>query len=175
MAAVRAGRDIALARSLPPRLQSFFALNPPPLGTDRNDPSSSTAREPQEASQSQSHERLNPFQPHKNPRTGAWHPPIYSLRRQADLVKLAEQHGVADLLPSTSKSTEARMMRKKEYGLRVRGTGVGQRVKGHAWERTLKGRLDKRREAMLNMPRMIQDWKQVCVENDNLINYPPSD
>jgi hypothetical protein len=29
------------------------------------------------------------------------------------------------------------------------------------WERTLKGRLEMRRQAMLNMPSMIQEWKQV--------------
>lgn len=42
----------------------------------------------------------------------------------------------------------------------VKGTGEGQRVKGKAWERTLKGRLEVRRQAMLDMPGMIQEWKQ---------------
>jgi hypothetical protein len=44
----------------------------------------------------------------------------------------------------------------------VKGTGEGQKVKGKLWERTLKGRLEMRRQAMLNMPAMIQEWKQVC-------------
>lgn len=43
----------------------------------------------------------------------------------------------------------------------VKGTGVGQKVKGKVWERTLKGRLGARREAMLGMDNLIQEWKQV--------------
>lgn len=104
---------------------------------------------------------MNPFEPHKNTKTGCWNPPIYSLRRQAELVKLAKQHGVEELLPPTIKKTEEKARRREEHGLRVKGTGVGQSVKGHAWERTLKGRLEKRRQAMLQMPQLIQDWKQV--------------
>lgn len=42
----------------------------------------------------------------------------------------------------------------------VKGTGEGQKVKGKSWERTMKGRLELRRQAMLNMPQMIQEWKQ---------------
>jgi len=98
-----------------------------------------------------------------NTRTGKWHPPIYSLREQADLVKLAKNYGVEDLLPYTIKSTAERTRKREEQGLRVKGTGVGQKVKGHEWERTLKGRLEKRRQAMLEMPKMVQQWKEVCL------------
>jgi len=69
---------------------------------------------------------------------------------------------VEELLPYSPKKTEERTKRREEHGLRVKGTGVGQRVKGHEWERTLKGRLEKRRQAMLDMPKMIQQWKEVC-------------
>jgi Mitochondrial ribosomal protein mL59 len=55
-------------------------------------------------------------------------------------VKLARQHGVEELLPYTVKGTEERLRRRAENGLRVKGTGVGQRVKGKESERTLKGR-----------------------------------
>jgi hypothetical protein len=55
-------------------------------------------------------------------------------------VKLARQHGVEDLLPHTVKGTEERLRRRMENGLRVKGTGIGQRVKGKESERTLKGR-----------------------------------
>ena len=72
--------------------------------------------------------------------TGKWHDPVFSLRRQAELVKLARQHGVEELLPYTVKGTEERLRRRAENGLRVKGTGVGQRVKGKESERTLKAR-----------------------------------
>jgi large subunit ribosomal protein L25 len=65
---------------------------------------------------------------------------VFSLRRQADLVKLARKYGVEELLPYTVKGTEVRLQRRIENGLRVKGTGVGQRVKGKELERTLKGR-----------------------------------
>lgn len=41
----------------------------------------------------------NPFLPWKNPATGHWRPPVYSLRRQKELVKSAKAAGVLDLLP----------------------------------------------------------------------------
>ena len=58
------------------------------------------------------------------------------------------------------------MKRREELGLRVKGTGIGQRVKGKLWERTQKGRLEERKKAMLAMPAMIQEWKQVCFSAD---------
>ena len=45
-----------------------------------------------------------------------------------------------DLLPMSVKSTEFRLQRRMENGLRVKGTGVGQRVKGKESERTMKAR-----------------------------------
>jgi len=65
---------------------------------------------------------------------------VFSLRRQAEIVKLARKAGVEELLPHTVKGTEERMRRRAENGLRVKGTGIGQRVKGKESERTLKGR-----------------------------------
>jgi large subunit ribosomal protein L25 len=41
----------------------------------------------------------NPFLPHKNPKTGRWAPPKFSLRRQAELVKKAKVTGTLSLLP----------------------------------------------------------------------------
>lgn len=66
-----------------------------------------------------------------------------------------------DLLPWTIKKPGEKAARRLETGLIVKGTGEGQKVKGKMWERTLKGRLEMRRQAMLNMPAMIQEWKQV--------------
>ncbi|KAL0959693.1 hypothetical protein HGRIS_011388 [Hohenbuehelia grisea] len=41
----------------------------------------------------------NPFVPRKNPNTGKWSPPKYSLRRQAELVKKAKASNTLHLLP----------------------------------------------------------------------------
>ena len=55
-------------------------------------------------------------------------------------MKLARKHGVEELLPFTVKGTEEKLRRREDRGLRVKGTGIGQKVKGKEWERTLKGR-----------------------------------
>ena len=47
-----------------------------------------------------------------------------------------------------------------ESRLRVKGTGVGQKVKGKLWERTLKPRLEKRKKAMEGMDRLVREWKE---------------
>ena len=173
-------QHIQLASSLPKRLLDFFRKYPPPAllqgtpattsaatgnttvasTTPPTDPNASTPGS-QTLSSSEISYR-NPFQPHKHHVTGRWHSPVFGLRRQADLVKLAQQHGVVSLLPYTIKLPGERVKRREELGLRVKGTGVGQRVKGKLWERTLKGRLEERKKAMLAMPAMIQEWKQVC-------------
>ena len=46
----------------------------------------------------------NPFLPHKNPLTGRWAPPKYSLRQQAELVKSAKASNLMCLLPFGPKS-----------------------------------------------------------------------
>ncbi|KAL9126054.1 MAG: hypothetical protein Q9217_004832 [Psora testacea] len=167
---------IKLAQTLPPRLLRFFARYPPPSAAFSNLSQSSTASTNLNTSSSDSNATqvetatpstdtspayTNPFSRTKNPITGKWHDPKFSLRRQAELVKLARANGVEDLLPSTPKGTEQRIQRRIETGLRVKGTGVGQRVKGKLWERTQKGRLEKRRVAMLGMPKLVQTWKQM--------------
>lgn len=103
----------------------------------------------------------NPFLPRKNFTTGRWAGANISLRRQADLVKLAKKHGVEELLPPGRKSTAFKQQRLLERGLRVRGTGEGEKVKGHKWERTMGTRLEKRRQAMENMPALIREWESV--------------
>ncbi|KAI9794863.1 MAG: hypothetical protein M1816_002991 [Peltula sp. TS41687] len=148
---------LKLARSLPNRLTDFFRRHPPPA-----------LLQPSDQQQPTSHG--NPFQPRKHPITGRWSSPIYSLRRQAELVKLARNYGVEELLPHGVKGTQERIRQRHEHGLRVKGTGVGQKVKGKAWERDLKGKLEKRRQAMLAMPQMIQDWKQVQILVEMLLS-----
>jgi large subunit ribosomal protein L25 len=130
---------VALARSLPPRLLRFFARYPPqsiiPAATTTLNSADSTSTIPND-----SEAKLSPFKPHKSAITGKWHDPKFSLRRQAELVKLARQHGVEELLPHSVKGTAEKLKRREQNGLRVKGTGVGQKVKGKEWERTLKGR-----------------------------------
>ncbi|PYH92875.1 hypothetical protein BO71DRAFT_382695 [Aspergillus ellipticus CBS 707.79] len=104
--------------------------------------------------------RPNPFLPVKNFRTGKWLSPRFGLRQQADLVKLAIRYNVEELLPLGPKSTEYKETRRSERGLAVKGTGIGQKVKGHKWERTMEARLEDRRKAMVEMPEMIRAWKQ---------------
>jgi large subunit ribosomal protein L25 len=73
---------------------------------------------------------------------------------------MARKHGVEELLPWSPKLSWVKEEKKELRGLRVKGTGVGQRVKGHLWERTMKGRLEERRQAMRAMPELIREWKQ---------------
>lgn len=101
----------------------------------------------------------NPFLPHK--RFGKWEAPRYGLRQQADLMKLAIKYNVDQLLPPSRKSPEFKETRRTERGLQIKGTGVGQKVKGHKWERTMEARLEDRRKAMEGMPEMVRLWKQV--------------
>jgi len=130
-----ASRYIQLARALPPRLQTFLARYPP-AAIAAADAATGPAPPPTGYQQ----DTPNPFQATRHPATGRWHDPKYSLRRQAELVRLARAHGVEELLPPTPKKLDDSLRRRVELGLRVKGTGVGQRVKGHAHERHMIGK-----------------------------------
>ncbi|KAF4123541.1 large subunit ribosomal protein L25 [Geosmithia morbida] len=154
MATTNPQQLIQLAKSLPAPLQRFLARWPPasivPEGT------APTAY--QEA-------RPNPFKAYRNPATGKWQDAVYSQRRQAQLVQMARDHGVEQLLPETNKGIEYRLTKRVEHGLRVKGTGVGQSVKGHIHERQMISKMEKRRKAMLEMPQLIREWKKVGKNN----------
>ena len=62
-----------------------------------------------EASTNNFPKRANPFIPTKNPQTGRWAPPKYSLRQQADLIKKARASGTLALLPSAPKTSAAHL------------------------------------------------------------------
>jgi large subunit ribosomal protein L25 len=143
-------RHIRLAQDLHPRLLRFFTRFPPSLINGATQPSA----EPQYP------RNRNPFLAFKNPSTGNWHAPHYSLRRQAELFKLAKEFDVLPLMPHSPKHPEIKEQKRIENGLRVQGTGIGKRVKGKLWERTLKGRLAERTKAMEGMPEMIRQWKE---------------
>ncbi|KAK4940444.1 54S ribosomal protein L25, mitochondrial [Elasticomyces elasticus] len=102
----------------------------------------------------------NPFLPRKNFETGRWAGARIGLRRQAELVKMAKKLKIEELLPPGRKSTEFKQARLLDRGLRVKGTGEGQKVKGHKWERHIGANLEKRRTAMENMPELVQEWKR---------------
>lgn len=132
--------------------------------SDPNAEATETVSDPPTASNLQptnaNGKKLHPFLPFRNPTTGNWHGPAYSLRRQSILFKLAQKHDVLPLMPLCPKHPEVKALRREE-GLKLKGTGVGQRVKGHKWERTLRGRLEERRRAMEQMPAMIREWKRL--------------
>lgn len=176
---------------LPQRLRNFFARYPPQVysalvaprptppegevSTEANLPSPYTPDREAKGAHKQDREawsfsksllhndpsNQNPFLPRKIFTTGKWIGPRYGLRQQADLVKLAIKYNVEPLLPPGTKSTEYKEARLAERGLRIKGTGIGQKVKGHKWERTMEARLEDRRKAMTEMPEMIRLWKQV--------------
>ncbi|KAF2720266.1 60S ribosomal protein [Polychaeton citri CBS 116435] len=165
-----------LAQSLPPRLLNFFQRYPGSLAsgsktqspttitiasnTSSSDPNEGASTTVTELAPSETNEKKNPFLAWRNPRTGNWHSPSISLRRQATLYKLAQEHGVLSLMPEGPKHPEVKLRNRIERGLRVQGTGEGNKVKGKLWERTLKGRLEQRRKAMEGMPELIRHWKQ---------------
>ncbi|KAK4116344.1 hypothetical protein N656DRAFT_765328 [Canariomyces notabilis] len=147
-------KNVQLAKALPARLLTFLARYPPAAIL----PDGATPETHKTAYQE---ETPNPFLPTKHPVTGRWHNPKYSLRRQAELVKMAREHHVEELLPFTPKGTEERLRKRVELGLRVKGTGVGQKVKGHKHERQLQAKMEKRREAMLKMPELIRQYRSM--------------
>ncbi|RMZ80683.1 hypothetical protein DV738_g2725, partial [Chaetothyriales sp. CBS 135597] len=100
----------------------------------------------------------NPFLPIKT--SGKrWLSPRIGLRRQAELFKLAKKSGVEALLPVSRKSTEFKQQRLLLHGLRIRGTGEGQKVKGHKWERQHDDKMEERYKAIVNMPALVREWQ----------------
>ncbi|KAK2741231.1 hypothetical protein FQN57_005693 [Myotisia sp. PD_48] len=147
---------------------SAIQLAPSPYASRNAKVKLSTSKDPNSISYTDSllrshpnQEYPNPFLPYKNPESGRWRGALISLRRQAELVKLGKACGVEELLPPGRKSTEYKQARLLEKGLRIKGTGVGQKVKGHKWERHAKSKLEERKTAMLEMPAMIRRWKQL--------------
>jgi large subunit ribosomal protein L25 len=169
---------IEVAQSLHPRLLNFFKKHAPPTvgvlssnatvrAVARKNLDSSQASTSADATESSSDDASdaspfqtrNPFLPMKDPRTGTWIGPAISLRRQAELYKIAMANGVLDLMPRGPKHPEVREQKRIEQGLRVQGTGIGKKVKGKHWERTMQGKLEERRKAMAGMPELIRQWR----------------
>lgn len=104
--------------------------------------------------------RPNPFQPISHPKNHYWRAPRIGLRVQADLFKLARKSGVEHLLPASRKSSSFKEARILQKGLRIKGTGVGQEVKGHKEEREHPAKMERRRKALEEMPALVREWKR---------------
>ena len=98
----------------------------------------------------------NPFKPSRDPRTGKFHAPRYSLRRQADLIKLALRYGVAELLPPSEK------MNKLLYGKKRPMIGTI-RPKGTYEERTRGTYVEKKQKALEESLRIVAMRKMVWI------------
>jgi large subunit ribosomal protein L25 len=165
--------QLELVERLPPFLLRFFQKFPPRDSITRlsQPPVPVAAAEngkapawPNNRHVTSSHPLLdpsyNPFLPWLNPATGRWRPPMYSLRKQALICKTAKQYGLEELVPWSLKKS-AVIEERKAKGSMVKGTGVGQRPKGHIQERHMAAKLEERKQAMLKMPEMIREWKLV--------------
>ena len=102
----------------------------------------------------------NPFLPFRNPVNGHWSSPRIGLRIQADLFKLARAANVEQLMPPSRKSTAFKEERTLKRGLRIRGTGIGQEVKGHKEERSHASAMERKRKALIEMPALVREWKR---------------
>ncbi|CAE6462985.1 unnamed protein product [Rhizoctonia solani] len=125
----------------------------------------------------------NPFLPQKNPQTGRWHGPQYSLRRQKELVKQARTQGVIGLLPLGLKArreggagtgaevsaTSSGLAALKWEGEPAPKSSVGirstqRRFKGHKWEREAKERADFVAKRMETMAKRIAEVKAARIQ-----------
>jgi large subunit ribosomal protein L25 len=96
----------------------------------------------------------NPFKPSRDPRSGKFHGPRYSLRRQADIIKLAMRFGVAELLPPCAK------MNRLLYGKRRPMVGTLY-PKGTYEERTRAQYTEKKQESLEEALRIVAMRKMV--------------
>jgi len=96
----------------------------------------------------------NPFKITRDPRSGRVHGPRYSLRRQADIIKLALRFGVGELLPPSAK------MRKLVYGKKRPMVGTI-RPKGTREERTRKEYVETKEKNIEEALRIVQMRKAV--------------
>ncbi|CUM65526.1 uncharacterized protein PRCAT00003172001 [Priceomyces carsonii] len=126
-------------KRLPQKLHNFFIKYPPRPFADYS-ATPSTITDP----------KMNPFLANKNPETGRWQEPRFSLRRSADLFKMAYKFGIHDLLPPLpqKKFYEEKYINKNW----MRGV---LNTKKHKWERTLPERLSQRATAIESMDEII--------------------
>ena len=96
----------------------------------------------------------NPFKPTRDPRSGKFHAPRYSLRRQADIIKLAMRFGVAELLPPSAKMDKLLNGRKRPMA----GT---LKPKGSYEERTRRQYVERKQKSLEDSLRVVAMRKMV--------------
>ncbi|ESW97297.1 hypothetical protein KL918_000904 [Ogataea parapolymorpha] len=129
---------------LPLQLRNFFTRYPP--SPFRQYASEQTLANAPDA---------NPFIPNRHPVTGKVQEPVYSLRRQSDLYKLAYKFGVADLMPTLRNN-------KKFYAEKFETKPLLKGVlspKGHKWERTYDERKKRIADAVAKAEEVIVEAK----------------
>jgi large subunit ribosomal protein L25 len=96
----------------------------------------------------------NPFKPTRDPRSGKIHAPRYSLRRQADIIKLGMRFGVAELLPPSPK------MNRLLHGKKRPMAGT-LKPKGTYEERTRQQYVEKKQKSLEESLRVVAMRKTV--------------
>ncbi|KAK9471035.1 mitochondrial 54S ribosomal protein mL59 [Dipodascopsis tothii] len=127
---------------LPPVLKSFFAKYPP-----------STLKAYASTQTLTTADDRNPFLPAIHPVTKVVHDPVYSLRRQSVIFKLAQDYGLETLLPSMDKKFG---LEKKEGKLPMKGVV---RPKGAAYERNYEDRMLAKEKAIAQIDEKILSVK----------------
>lgn len=103
---------------LPTKLKNFFIKYPPSV---------KYATKPTSIFSPQA----NPFIANRNPITGVFHSPRYSLRRLSDVYKLAKRYGIEDMLPSQGRTKKLFFEDKYENKKFMKGVLL---PKGHKYE-----------------------------------------
>lgn len=106
----------------------------------------------------------NPFKPSRDPRTGKFHGPRYSLRRQADIIKLGMRFGVAELLPPCDKM-------RRLIGGRRRPMAGTLYPKGTYEERTRQTYVEKKQKSLEEALRIVAMRKTVIIPTTHIMRY----
>jgi large subunit ribosomal protein L25 len=106
----------------------------------------------------------NPFSASRNARTGKYHPAKLSLRRQADIIKLAMRFGVEKLLPPSAKQRKLTSGKSKP----MRGT---MRPKGSRESRNRAEYVENKQKALEESLRVVAMRKTVS----HLLNWVAAD
>ncbi|TIA88740.1 hypothetical protein E3P99_02420 [Wallemia hederae] len=133
-------------------------------------PSSTT---PEQAQNDAAALRPSPFQFRRSKETGKWHPPRYSRRQQADLVKAARAEGVMHLLPTSVKNSAEDVhlsssekpfnwQEKQQFPAQPRAPRAvaEKKFRGSLWERKQPARQAAIEDNMENMDQKIEFWKK---------------
>jgi len=105
----------------------------------------------------------NPFKPSRDPRSGRFLGPRYSLRRQADIIKLGIRFGVAELLPPSAKMSKLFCGKKRPMA----GTLHPKRT---LEERTRESYVEKKQKTLEEALRIVQMRKAVCSYPEDIAN-----